>query len=50
MDDIPRILEAARFAAERHRDQRRKGASQAPYVNHPIEVAEVRSAWGKLGI
>jgi guanosine-3',5'-bis(diphosphate) 3'-pyrophosphohydrolase len=33
------VLEAARFAAERHRDQRRKGASQAPYVNHVIEVA-----------
>ncbi len=46
MDDVPRILEAARFAAERHRDQRRKGASQAPYVNHPIEVAEVLARVG----
>lgn len=35
-----RLLAAANFSAERHRDQRRKGARSTPYVNHPIEVAE----------
>ncbi len=38
--DIARLLGAAMFAAERHTGQRRKGADEAPYVNHVIEVAE----------
>jgi (p)ppGpp synthase/HD superfamily hydrolase len=33
------VLEAARFAAERHAAQRRKGSSEEPYVNHLLEVA-----------
>lgn len=33
------ILETIHFAAEIHRDQRRKGADKSPYINHPIEVA-----------
>jgi guanosine-3',5'-bis(diphosphate) 3'-pyrophosphohydrolase len=36
-----RLLAAARFSAERHRDQRRKGVRETPYINHPIEVAEL---------
>ena len=35
------ILRAVHFAADRHRDQRRKGAEASPYINHPIEVAEL---------
>ncbi len=35
------ILKATLFAAEKHKDQRRKGESQIPYVNHVIEVAEL---------
>jgi guanosine-3',5'-bis(diphosphate) 3'-pyrophosphohydrolase len=35
------LLQAILFAAEKHRDQRRKGANQAPYINHPIAVAEI---------
>jgi len=35
-----RLLQAARFAAERHTHQRRKNAAATPYVNHPVEVAE----------
>lgn len=35
------LLQAILFAAEKHRDQRRKGADQAPYINHPIAVAEI---------
>ena len=34
------VLKAALFAADRHRDQRRKGDRGAPYVNHPMAVAE----------
>jgi guanosine-3',5'-bis(diphosphate) 3'-pyrophosphohydrolase len=33
------ILSAVEFAARAHRDQRRKGASQAPYINHCLSVA-----------
>lgn len=28
-----------RFAAEKHRHQRRKGQDASPYINHPIQVA-----------
>jgi GTP diphosphokinase / guanosine-3',5'-bis(diphosphate) 3'-diphosphatase len=34
------LLAAALFSAERHRDQRRKGVRETPYINHPIEVSE----------
>ncbi|WP_407875193.1 HD domain-containing protein [Qipengyuania nanhaisediminis] len=41
MSDTARLLEAASFAAEKHRDQRRKDARATPYINHPIEVARI---------
>lgn len=34
------ILKALRFSAEKHRNQRRKD-NASPYINHPIEVAEM---------
>src|SRR5688572_27540790 len=34
-------LDALAFAAERHRDQRRKDAVASPYINHPIALARV---------
>ena len=37
---LSEVLHAIRFAAEKHRDDRRKGAVAAPYINHPIAVAE----------
>jgi GTP diphosphokinase / guanosine-3',5'-bis(diphosphate) 3'-diphosphatase len=41
-NDLPgKLLAAILFAAEKHRNQRRKGAEQAPYINHPIAVAEI---------
>lgn len=36
-DALVKIEEAYRFAAEYHRDQRRR--SGEPYINHPVEVA-----------
>ena len=39
--DIKRILKAAKFAAEKHKNQRRKNESATPYINHPIDVAEL---------
>lgn len=35
------ILKAVQFAAEKHRDQRRKDADASPYINHPIALANV---------
>ena len=39
MNSSSLILRAAAFAADRHRDQRRKGADESPYINHPFAVA-----------
>lgn len=33
------VLRAARFAAWKHRDQRRKGKGRVPYINHPLDLA-----------
>ena len=35
------VLKAVAFAAEKHRDQRRKDAEASPYINHPIALANV---------
>lgn len=40
-DELTLILQALHFAADRHRDQRRKDEQASPYINHPIAVAEV---------
>ena len=41
MNNINILLHAARFAAERHAGQVRKGAHSEPYINHPLEVADL---------
>ncbi|MGE0701384.1 MAG: HD domain-containing protein [Hyphomicrobiaceae bacterium] len=38
--EIGLVIQAAHFAADKHRDQRRKGIRNTPYINHPLEVAE----------
>ncbi len=40
MENIGQLLKAIRFAAEKHRNQRRKDNDHSPYINHPIQVAE----------
>jgi guanosine-3',5'-bis(diphosphate) 3'-pyrophosphohydrolase len=35
------LIKAVAFAADKHRDQRRKGADASPYINHPIALAHV---------
>jgi len=40
------LLAAIHFAAAKHRDHRRKDPSASPYINHPIEVAEVLARIG----
>lgn len=41
-----RLLHAVHFAADRHRDQRRKGEHASPYINHPIAVADTLARFG----
>lgn len=42
------ILKAVQFAAEKHRDQRRKDADASPYINHPIALANVLANEGSV--
>ncbi len=48
MDSAGQILAAASFAAEKHRNQKRKGSDGQPYINHPIEVASLLANFGKI--
>ncbi len=41
MNNLNKILHAARFAAEKHTGHFRKGSRREPYINHPIEVANL---------
>lgn len=41
MKNLSKILDAASFAAKKHKDQKRKGSDGEPYINHPIEVANL---------
>ncbi|MGV1016795.1 MAG: HD domain-containing protein [Fluviibacter phosphoraccumulans] len=40
------ILKAAHFAAEKHRNQRRKDVDASPYINHPLALASVLAVEG----
>lgn len=44
--DLPLLFRALRFAADHHRDDRRKGVEASPYINHPIAVASELVAVG----
>lgn len=38
------VFKALQFSADKHRHQRRKDKDKSPYINHPIDVAEL--LWG----
>ncbi len=38
---VAEVLRAATYAAQKHMGQRRKGADEAPYINHPLAVASL---------
>lgn len=44
--DVSNVLRAALFAAEKHKNQRRKDADASPYINHPIALANVLATEG----
>lgn len=35
---IVELMECVNFAAEKHRNQRRKDSDATPYINHPIGI------------
>ena len=39
--ELQQLTKALAFATEAHRNHRRKGASQEPYINHLIEVLDL---------
>ena len=42
------FVRAVAFAAEKHRDQRRKDAGASPYINHPIALANILANEGDV--
>jgi guanosine-3',5'-bis(diphosphate) 3'-pyrophosphohydrolase len=41
-DSIPgEVFRALVFAANKHRNQRRKDSERSPYINHPLDVVEI---------
>lgn len=42
------LLDAIAFAAEKHRNQRRKDADASPYINHPIALAHLLATTGGI--
>jgi len=40
------LVDALAFAADKHRDQRRKDAEASPYINHPIALARILAVEG----
>ena len=42
------FIKAVAFAAEKHKNQRRKDAQASPYINHPIALANVLANEGDI--
>lgn len=42
------LIRAIAFAADKHRNQRRKDAEASPYINHPIALANVLANEGNI--
>ena len=47
-NDLSKLLQAASFSAKKHSFQKRKGADGEPYINHPLEVANLLVNVGKV--
>jgi len=42
------LIKAIAFAAEKHKNQRRKDAESSPYINHPIALADILANEGGI--
>lgn len=43
-EPLAMVLQATQYAADKHRNQRRKDVDASPYINHPIALANVLSS------
>ena len=41
MADAKKLISAINFAAQKHKDQRRKDADLTPYINHPLNLLNI---------
>ncbi len=48
MSNSAKLTKAASFAAQKHINQKRKGDAAAPYINHPLEVANLLANNGNV--
>jgi GTP diphosphokinase / guanosine-3',5'-bis(diphosphate) 3'-diphosphatase len=48
MNNLNKLLEAASYAARQHTGQERKGERAEPYINHPLEVANLLASVGRV--
>ena len=46
--DLAKLIQAINFAAKKHTGQKRKGADEQPYINHPLEVLSLLANVGKI--
>ncbi len=40
-NEMAKVVRAAYFAGEKHKDQRRSDKEETPYINHPLELASI---------
>lgn len=48
MNSLKTLTRAISFAAQKHTDQKRKGADNQPYINHPLEVLNLLTNVGNV--
>jgi GTP diphosphokinase / guanosine-3',5'-bis(diphosphate) 3'-diphosphatase len=48
MSNLRKLLQAASFSARKHQSQKRKGDAGEPYINHPLEVANLLANVGRV--
>lgn len=48
LNPLAALVQAVAFAADKHRNQRRKDAEASPYINHPIALANVLANEGDV--
>ena len=48
MNNLTTLIQAINFAAKKHSIQKRKGADEQPYINHPLEVLNLLLNVGKI--
>ncbi len=48
MNNLTTLIQAINFAAKKHSIQKRKGADEQPYINHPLEVLNLLTNVGKI--